>query len=162
MKFACDDNLGRLAKYLRLLGFDTFFNDIINNSKLMAIASSEGRLLLTRDTHLTGKSHPYGIMHISEDEPLIQLNMVITDLNIKINTSLIFTRCSRCNEICNPVDKDKIAGRTFPYILHTQKLISECPSCRRLYWKGTHYSRLLLKLKTAIPSVNIIGEWPTI
>jgi hypothetical protein len=160
MNFACDDNLGRLARYLRILGFDTFFNEPIADGDLLAVAASQERFLLTRDSRLGEKSHPYGMLLLDKDDPIEQLLAVVKSLDLKILVKDLFTRCSRCNEICHSVTKDEIAERTFPYVLRTQEIIQECPSCKRLYWRGTHYHRLLGKLKLTIPSSNIIGQWP--
>lgn len=161
MKFICDDNLGKLAKYLRLLGFDVYFDERPGSGDLLRVAASQGRLLLSRNRRLLDKSHPYGILLIECDDPLTQLNKVVKGLTLNIEAEKIFTRCSRCNEICRRVDKNDIGSRTFPFIIKTQEMVSECPSCKRLYWKGTHYSRLLELLKAAIPNENIIGHWPS-
>jgi hypothetical protein len=158
VRFICDDNLGKLAKYLRLLGFDTFFAEPIADSELLAAAASQERFLLTRDHSLRDKSHPYGMLLIENDEALAQLSEVIKSLNLQVRTADLFTRCSRCNEVCHSVRKEEIAERAFPYILKTQDNISECRSCRRLYWKGTHYRHLLAELRSVIPADHLVGD----
>jgi len=160
MRFICDDNLGKLAKYLRILGFDTIFREPISNAKLLHAAATEERFLLTRDRRLTGASHPFGILLLENDNPLDQLRMTISKLNLTILAESIFHRCTKCNEICNVVDKALAANHLFPFILQTQEIISQCPSCKRFYWKGTHYTRLLQKLRSVIPDEAIEGRWP--
>jgi uncharacterized protein with PIN domain len=160
MRFICDDNLGKLARYLRFLGFDTFFAEPISDCDLMRLASSQKRFLLTRDSHLTSKSHPFGILLIRQDDPLTQLKFTISSLNPIINPATLFSRCSRCNEVCDMISGEEAEGKTFPFVLKTQKLISKCPSCGRLYWKGTHYQKLLKKLRVVIPTGNTTGQWP--
>lgn len=160
MKFICDDNLGKLARYLRTLGFDTYFDERIDDNGLLRIASSEERYLLTRDHGLSSKSIPHGILILENDEPLNQLSGVIQKLNLRIDPELLFNRCSRCNAICHTVDRSTISDEVFPFILKTQKIIKQCPACKRFYWKGSHYKALLMKLKSAIPDENIQGEWP--
>ena len=160
MKFICDDNLGKLARYLRIMGFDTSFKEPISDSDLLAAAASEGRFLLTRDSHILDKKHPFGVMHLTVDDPPAQIAMVIGSLGIQVRPEDFFSRCSRCNDICHPVKKEEVVDRAFPFILKTQELISECPSCRRLYWRGSHYRRLLDELKSAIPRECVIGSWP--
>jgi uncharacterized protein with PIN domain len=160
MRLICDDNLGRLAKYLRILGIDTSFKEPISDSELLRLAAGEKRILLSRDHHLRQYSHPYGLLNLEDDDPLKQLTKVIESLNLKIDPSRLFQRCSRCNTIIEPVDKAKIGNRIFPFILKTQDEISRCPSCERFYWKGTHYKRLLRRLRQAIPDSALTGPWP--
>jgi len=124
-------------------------------------AAADERYLLTRDHRLQAKTLPHGFLLLGDDDPVIQLNSVIVSLHLHIMTSEIFSRCSRCNSVCAQVDKADIAGEVFPYILKTQEIISQCLSCRRYYWKGTHYKRLLAKIRTAIPAGNIEGIWPS-
>lgn len=160
MRFICDDNLGRLASYLRMLGFDTLFQDRIDDNTLLKTASAQKRMLITRDSKLTGKIHPYGLLLVQDDDPLEQLKTVIVDLGLTVDSSELFNRCSKCNDICVVVDKDRISDRLFPYILKTQEIIKECPSCRRFYWQGSHYKNILKKLISAIPREALTGHWP--
>jgi uncharacterized protein with PIN domain len=160
MRFICDDNLGKLASYLRILGFDTFFDENIDDNSLLKTASAEKRVLLTRDRKLASRTHPYGIFLIEYDDPLRQLNLVAADLDLKIDPSELFKRCSKCNEICGTVEKDEISDEVFPFILKTQDIIKQCPSCKRYYWKGSHYKNILKKLISAIPEKALIGTWP--
>ncbi len=160
MRFICDDNLGKLAKYLRILGFDAFFQENVSDPELMRVAAAQERYLLTRDHHLIQFSHPYGILVLEDDDPLGQLSVTVKSLNLRIDPGLLFQRCSRCNEIALPVDRDSVKNQIFPFILRTQNEISRCPSCGRFYWKGSHYKRLLRQLRKAIPDNAIVGPWP--
>ncbi|UCE67731.1 MAG: Mut7-C RNAse domain-containing protein [Candidatus Zixiibacteriota bacterium] len=160
MKFICDDNLGKLASYLRILGFDTHFEENIDDDSLLKTASAEKRTLLTRDRKLATRIHPYGILIIEDDDPLRQLNFAATELNLKIDPSNLFNRCSKCNEICRIVNKDEISDEVFPFILKTQAVIKQCPSCRRYYWKGSHYKNILKKLISSIPEEALTSSWP--
>lgn len=160
MKFLCDDNLGRLARYLRVLGFDTAFYPVIDDASLLRIAAGEERFLITRDHRLAEKSVLYGILILDEDVPLKQLARIINELNLMIDTSALFARCSVCNTLCEPADKPTLSQKVFPFILKTQPQITHCPSCGRYYWKGTHYKVLLRKLKNLINDKNLLGKWP--
>jgi hypothetical protein len=124
------------------------------------MAASQSRFLLTRDNHLADYSHPFGILILENDDPLIQLETVIRKTGLKIDPSELFQRCSRCNILCRPADKLDIGNQVFPYILKTQDIISQCPSCERFYWKGSHYRRLLDKLRSAIPDNALTAPWP--
>ena len=160
MKFVCDDNLGKLASYLRMLGFDTLFEDQIYDNVLLKTASAQKRLLITRDSRLARRTHPYGVLLIENDDPLEQLKTVIENLDLTIDPSLLFSRCSKCNDICVMVDKDSVSNNVFPYILKTQDTIKKCPSCERYYWKGSHYKNILKKLDSVIPPRALAGKWP--
>jgi len=160
MRFICDDNLGKLARCLRILGFDTSFQEPISDPELLRLAATEKRCLLTRDHHLLDYTHPYGILVLEDDKPLTQLTEVIKSLNLIIEPMLLFQRCSRCNEITAPVDKAQAGNHIFPYILKTQDVIRKCPSCGRYYWKGTHYKRMIRELRQAIPDNALAGPWP--
>ena len=162
MKFICDDNLGRLAAYLRILGFDTLFYEKIDDAALLRLAAGENRCLLTRDNKLAAKSHPYGVLFLKDDNPLNQLSMVIKDLYLIIKTDLLFARCSKCNSLSRSVDKKTLSDSVFPFILKSQSAIYRCPVCGRYYWKGSHYKSLLRKLKSAVRDENISGEWPDV
>lgn len=162
MKLICDDNLGKLTSYLRILGFDTIFEETIDDNALLRIASAQKRFLITRDNKLLSKTHPFGIYLVEEDDPLIQLKSVISKLNLTIDSSKLFSRCSKCNELCEIVDKDKISDKIFPFILKTQDIIKQCPQCKRSYWKGSHYKNILKKLISVVPANALDGDWPEI
>ena len=146
MKFICDDNLGKLAKYLRILGFDTAFNEHIDNNALLRLAALEERILLTRDRQLEKKTHPFGLLLFSCNEPIEQLKTVVAHFTLTLDSSEFFKRCSICNEICTEIDKSLARDEIFPYILATQEIVRQCPRCRRYYWKGSHYSKIIGKL----------------
>jgi uncharacterized protein len=161
MRFICDDNLGKLTRYLRFLGFDTYFKETIDDNELLRIAASQERILISRDSGLTEKIHPFGFLLLTIDEPLLQLPEVIASFNLKIDISDLFLRCSVCNDVCTEIDKSQAKDEVFPYILNNQDVVRQCPSCLRYYWKGTHYMRIVAELKSAIPAESIMGFWPT-
>ena len=160
MKFICDDNLGKLAKYLRILGFDTAFLEPVSDSKLMRLAATEERFLLTRDHHLLTRILHFGILVLEDNDPLCQLRTAIETIHLRIDPIQLFSRCSVCNVVCKQVEKANIGSHLFPYILNTQDAISQCPSCKRFYWKGSHYKRLLSELKNAVPPESLQAPWP--
>jgi uncharacterized protein len=160
MRFICDDNLGRLAKYLRILGFDTAFIEPISDPELLRLAAAQERILLTRDHQLIPHSHPYGILILEVDEPLKQMTSTLEALRITVDPQLFFRRCSQCNELTSPADKKLAQSHLFPYILKTYDDINRCHSCGRYYWRGSHYKRMLSMLRKAIPDKALVGPWP--
>jgi uncharacterized protein with PIN domain len=160
MRFICDDNLGKLTRYLRILGFDTLFYSTISDPDLLRIAALEERLLFTRNHNLSAKIHPFGIQIIDHDDPLEQLKIVVTSLDLQIYPANLFDRCSRCNARCVQVDKSQITDEVFPYILKSHDNIKQCPTCKRYYWKGSHYKNILDTLKNIISEKYISGPWP--
>ena len=123
----CDDNLGKLAKYLRILGFDTGFKEPIEDAELLRRAASEERFLLTRDHRLLTRTHPHGVLVLENDDPLEQLGYVVSTLELAINPALLFRRCSICNTLCETIEKAQAENQVFPFILKTQEVISLCP-----------------------------------
>jgi len=152
MKFICDDNLGKLAKFLRLLGYDTYFDPTIENARLIAIALKENRIVLTRDRRILAKIDPAKLMHIDCDDPEKQLAKVFHRFGLIIDDKAMFSRCLVCNELCRNAAADEIADRVFPFILKTQSRFHQCPSCHRIYWQGTHHKAMIDRLK------KILGE----
>jgi uncharacterized protein with PIN domain len=152
MKLLCDDNLGKLAKYLRMLGFDTFFKIDIADSELLAVMLKEGRIVLTRDHNLIRRIETDRYLIIESDEPEVQLEQVIDQLKLQIEKGKLFSRCLECNEVCENVDAEEVKDQVFPYVIKTQTIFKRCPSCQKIYWRGSHYRDMTDKL------AEIIGE----
>lgn len=145
MKFIVDANVGKLAKWLRIAGFDTTFYKDIDDSRLVRIALKEGRILLTRDSGIferrivtTGKLKA---ILVTDENIKSQLSQVVSELSL---TELFapFTRCAECNEPLVSVQKDKVKELIPSYVFKTQTHYMRCPRCDRVYWKGTHWERM--------------------
>jgi uncharacterized protein with PIN domain len=148
MKFICDDNLGKLAKWLRTLGYDTLFFDPIEDGELVARALKDDRVVLSRDTQLSRFKFKLGenLLRIESDKPLEQLKQVLDQFKLKPNKGLMFSRCSVCNEPLEKIEKDKIEDRLYPYVRKTQDNFVHCPNCDRIYWSATHVERMMKTL----------------
>jgi uncharacterized protein len=146
MKFLCDDNLGKLAKYLRLIGFDTAFTATISNGELIAKMLMENRLVITRDKRLADRIEPERVLIVDSDFPDQQLRMAIVKFNPPIDRERFFSRCLICNEICRQIGADEVKDRVFPYILKTKTQFRQCPCCNRIFWQGSHYNRMMTQL----------------
>jgi len=146
MKFICDDNLGKLARYLRLMGFDTVFITPISDAQLIATALKENRLIITRDRRLAERIESERVAIVDTDFPDKQLLEVLAKFNPPIERQQFFSRCLICNEPCHEISPDDIKDKVFPYILRTKSQFRQCPKCQRIFWQGSHYKRMYDKL----------------
>jgi uncharacterized protein with PIN domain len=137
IRFALDANLGALARYLRLCGFDTRYRNAIDDGELAALAAADERVLLTRDRDVLKRrivSHGY---FVRADDPRDQLAEVVRRFALA-GTARPFTRCSRCNGALEDVDKARIAHRLKPLTKRYYDTFRRCRDCDRIYWRGTH------------------------
>ena len=147
MKLLCDQMLGSLATWLRFIGYDTFYtNGIISDQELLTIAKKEGRVLITRDKTLiimAKKQHVEFIVieTISLDE---QLRIVLTKKPIKDDR--ILSRCSICNTPLNSIEKHLVVDQIPPGVFEQHTLFWICPSCNKIYWRGSHYDKIMKKV----------------
>ncbi len=139
IKFLVDFMLGKLAKQLRILGFDTeYIKPQAGNNyeplSLIKTAQSQERILLTRNTKLRDYSC---VLFIESEKTKDQIHQIISHFKIdkEIKT---FSRCIVCNELLTPISKPEVKGKVPFYIFQTKDKFSCCPKCRKIYWKGTH------------------------
>ena len=136
-KFLVDFMCGRLAKWLRILGYDTEFFKEHSRSKILMQSLQQQRIILTRDTKLSSKK-AYKILLIKSDKIRQQIKQVLKELNLKIDKEKFFTICSICNKKVLPADKESIKSFVPAYIYETQNEFYQCPQCKRIYWQGSH------------------------
>jgi uncharacterized protein with PIN domain len=146
IKFFCDDNLGKLAKWLRTLGYDTLFKLTIEDGDLVSVALKENRIILSRDTKLSRFKIKDKYLLLQSEKPLEQLKQVIDHFKLKIDKESLFSRCLVCNQILQKVEKEKIKERLYPYVYLTQEDFVYCSVCDRIYWSATHVDRMIKKL----------------
>ena len=145
MKFAADRMLGRLARWLRVIGQDAAYGPQLSGYGLIRAARREGRLILTRDRALAKKSPPPCLV-IESDRFREQLRQVVRACNLD-PLEQAFTRCVECNSPLESVAKSAVEGQVPPYVFATQERFSRCPGCRRLYWPATHQQRMAEELR---------------
>ncbi len=139
--FVVDVNLGRLARLLRLLGFDALFSNAYADDEIVAIAEAQGRIVLTRDRrllHAKAVTHGYWVRSVW---PRRQVDEVVRrfDLAGQIRP---FSRCADCNGRIEPVAKEAIADRLEPKTKKYYETFYRCPSCGKVYWEGSHVGKL--------------------
>ena len=143
MKFICDDNLGKLAKWLRTLGYDTLFSLDIEDTELVSRALKETRIILSRDTELKRfKSAEKNLFLLSSNQPLKQLRQVLKEFKLKSDEKSLFTRCLLCNQLLVPISKSEVENKVPPFVFKNQENFIYCSSCNKIYWAGTHVTNL--------------------
>jgi uncharacterized protein with PIN domain len=142
MTFIADKTLGKLAKWLRILGYDTVYwrsNDITG---LLSRAVEEGRSLITKDTKLYQGKGTIKALLIREDNPFLQIQEVVRHFRLPVKKEMLFSRCLTCNTPLEDVVAEEVKEEVPDYIYHTHQAFSRCPSCRKVYWAGSHYGHM--------------------
>ncbi len=140
-RFVLDTHLGKLAAYLRLLGFDALYRSDYDDATLARVSQGERRILLTRDRGLLKRravSHGY---FVRSDDPERQLAEVVRHFDLAGSIAPL-TRCPRCNAPLELVAKAEILDRLLPKTRAHYDEFRRCPSCGQIYWRGSHYTRI--------------------
>jgi uncharacterized protein len=145
LKFIADAQLGKLAKWLRILGYDTLYFREKEITKLIEEAKREERIILTRKSHLRKLLAGKMFLFITQDQPLLQLKEVIHAYNIK-KSKEAFSRCLHCNHPLEKIAKTQIEGKVPEFVYITQHNFFTCFQCNRIYWPGTHLQRMKEKI----------------
>jgi uncharacterized protein with PIN domain len=151
-RFAADAMLGRLARWLRALGYDTSYDATLADPVLVAQANEEGRVLLTRDRLLLRELRPLRAHEVRQDDPLAQLRDLVHALDLAAGGPReLFTRCLLCN--CELLDMAPGEAKPLlpPGVLGTVGRVRRCPACARLYWDGSHVRRMRAALERTLP-----------
>lgn len=140
-RFVADVHLGKLARFLRLLGFDTHYENSLDDAALVRISLRERRTLLTRDLGLLkhrGLTRAYWLRATDAER---QVGEVVAAFSL-VSESRPFTRCMTCNGPLEPVSRASVADRVPPRVHRAFRKFVSCGRCRRVYWRGTHFKRL--------------------
>lgn len=149
MKFICDDNLGRLARWLRTLGFDTVFERTMTDDRLLAVALAEERTIVTRDRKLAEKTLARRVALLSATDPLAQVSELLGMMGLRISPEALFSICPRCNLPVESIRKEDYAPKIPPYVYQTKDRFTHCRGCARTFWSGTHVQRMKEELIAA-------------
>lgn len=144
-RFIVDLNVGKLAKWLRIMGYDTTFLPEANDGELIRIAMTEDRILLTKDTQILERrvaaKGPLKVLLISADAVGEQLRQVVQSFGLEWLQGA-FSRCIECNRPLMSKPKAEVQDLVPPYVFKNHDEFMECPSCRKVYWKGSHWQRM--------------------
>jgi uncharacterized protein with PIN domain len=148
--FIVDRNVGKLARWLRLMGYDAILFGEGEDNKMIAAALAENRMILTRDTSISRRrlvaTGRLKVFLFDSDEPQDQLHNLIATLGLDPLLAP-FSRCLEDNRPLVECSREEVAGRVPPYVFKTQQQYRECPGCRRIYWRGTHWQAMMEELK---------------
>jgi hypothetical protein len=147
--FAAEKTLGRLTKWLRLLGFDTRYETGLTDKKFIETLEKD-RVLLTRTRRIQNEYASRRLIFIESDHLAQQLNQIFRELRLKASQTRPFSRCLRCNAPIEVVEKAAILGQVPDYIFETHDRFQKCPECNRIYWPGSHTRRSLEEIRQLV------------
>ncbi len=145
-RFLVDFMLGRLAKWLRIWGFDADYYRKTDRAGILLKSLQDRRIILTRD-HMLSKKRAWKLVLIKSDFLEEQLKQIKEDFNLEFNKENLFSRCTICNVQIQEIEKEKIKNKVPPFVYATHDEFSLCPSCGRVYWQGTHLDLINEQLK---------------
>jgi len=141
-KFIADHMLGSLAKWLRMIGFDTVYNKEMDDAKIAAVARAESRFVLTRDKELAKEP---GAFFVEDDQLDAQLTAVSQKFGIRFDDSA--TRCTACNGELVDLPKEEAQGNVPDGALAGNDKFWKCTTCGKVYWKGSHWLGIMDRVK---------------
>ena len=159
ISFVVDSNAGKLARWLRMIGYDTLFFRDIDDGQLVELALREGRVLVTRDTQIArrrvAENGSLRVVLTRDDDPRRQLRHVMQELGLDWQGTE-FSRCLECNRPLAPRGPEEVRDLVPPFVFRTQARYTQCPSCGRVYWHGTHWQsmkRALEEIRAGTPGL---------
>ena len=142
--FVADVMVGKLARWLRVLGCDVVYSNDLDDEGIVRIAEAENRIILTRDTGLIARKSIPRYIFIESDHYREQVRQVVEACGLR--EFKVFSRCLECNTTLEDVDKEAVFEKIPPFVYLTQDRFAACPDCGRVYWHGTHADQMLKRL----------------
>jgi len=149
IRFAVDRMLGRLARMLRLLGYDTVYANNVTTAQLLALGRSGERVVLTRGETAKRFPHLKNVLSLKSEYPPEQLREVVERFGLDIRAGL-WTRCTLCNAPVERVEKAAVEARVDAKILRLYEEFYRCTGCNHIYWRGSHVDRILRNLAVVL------------
>ncbi|OGN91055.1 MAG: hypothetical protein A2Z70_03505 [Chloroflexi bacterium RBG_13_48_17] len=151
IKFIVDNNVGKLAKWLRIMGYDALLFNEEDDGKMVKVALAQNRVILTKDTQIMRRrlvtSGRLKAILIKDDEPKAQLRQIAETLGLDYQFRP-FSICLECNQSLVERNKNEVRDLVPSHVFKTHNLYMECPSCHRIYWRGTHWQAMSRELET--------------
>ena len=152
-RFVADGHLGRLASYLRMLGFDTLYRSSYPDEEIARLSSSENRILLTRDRGLLKRNEVKRGYYLRATQPAQQLIELLREFELAPAITP-FRRCMHCNALLYATEKESIQHQLLPKTAKYFEEFYACPDCGRVYWKGSHYRRMERFIESVLGSAE--------
>jgi len=150
IKFIADNNVAKLARWLRLIGYDTLLLKQKDDSQMIRTALNEDRMILTKDTQFMKrrlvKNDQLKAILIRQDDPKGQIREVVKALDLDCHYNP-FSLCLECNQILRSRGKEEVRSLVPTHVFETQTQYTECPVCHRIYWRGTYWQAMVRKLQ---------------
>ena len=148
LRFVADAHLGGLARFLRMLGFDTLHRNAFSDEEIRRLAETRGRIVLTRDRELLKCREIERGAYVRALKPEAQLREVAARYGLEAHARP-FTLCLACNLPLQPVERNVIAAQVPPAVLELHERFVRCPGCNGVFWPGSHYRRMLSALRSS-------------
>jgi uncharacterized protein with PIN domain len=157
LRFIADGMLGKLTRWLRLLGNNVEYSSKLDDAQLMTIAKKERRTLLTRDLELYQQSIAKGIdaFYLDGKTEAENLSQLAKRFNVKLNIDMAKSRCTKCNVRVRPIPKEKVADKIEKSTFSYYNEFWECPKCGQVYWQGAHWARIKKTLEEAKENLKL-------
>ncbi len=151
MKFVADGMLGKLTRWLRILGHNTEYSNKMDDAQLIMIAKKERRILLTRDLELYQQATAKGVdaFYLEGNTEAEKLAKLAQRFDIGLDIDMKTSRCPKCNTRVKPIPKEKAVGKVEKSTFGYYKEFWECPKCGQIYWQGAHWARIRKTLEEA-------------
>jgi uncharacterized protein with PIN domain len=140
-KFILDVHLGRLSKYLRMLGFDTEYDRFYDDNTIIERSVAEKRIILTRDKILLRNRKVTHGYWVRSTDPLLQIKELIDHFDLK-NSFKLFTRCLECNHFLDNISKESVSEKLPSRTRKYYDVFRICKGCGRIYWEGSHFVKM--------------------
>lgn len=149
-RFIADNNVGKLARWLRMMGYDTVLCRDKDDREMVRRALDEDRVILTKDSQFMRRrliaSGRLKAVLVKHDDPEEQVREVVKGLALDYCFGP-FSLCLECNRVLSPRSREEVRERVPLHVFRTQPQYTECVSCRRVYWQGTHWRAMIEKLE---------------
>ena len=154
-RFAVDVNVGRLAKWLRVMGYDSLFIPDVDDGELLRVARDQGRTVLTRDRYILERrivtTGQVTVILITSDDFREQIRQIAQTMELDLQNG--FSLCIVCNKRLMTVPREQVRDRVPSFVFDTQRQFHECPQCGKLYWRGTHWRNMRSELEGFLKGV---------
>jgi len=151
LKFIADGMLGKLTRWLCMLGHNVKYSNKLDDAQLLMIAKKEQRILLTRDLELYQQATAKGVdaFYLDGKTEAERLAQIAKRFHIKLDIDMATSRCPKCNTRVKTIDKEKVADKVEKSTFSYYNEFWQCPKCGQIYWQGAHWTRIRKTLETA-------------